>query len=177
MGRQLNFWMTQSDESAFVDRLIQDDAVWTQRALPYREEPVMRELSQWTPLDGGQRLIVIRQPDWELLEWTHIPKSEFPDDPEFKEWTMVGSGPSPAFEWDTCLRGPGYIVRGRIYFRTDWLVGNQIYVKPEEPTRWFDRLTGWLRRRGLQTEYSRQFIMPDAAASANAGAVEIKYQA
>jgi len=174
MGRQLNFWMTQSDESEFVNRLIQDDAVWTQRALPYGDDPSMQEPEQWAPVDAGQHLIVIRRSEWDLLEWDHIPKSRYSDDPHFKEWTLVGTGPSPAFEWYTCVRGPNYIVRGRIYFRTDWLAGDQIHVKPEEPTRWFDRLTGWLRRRGSKTEYSRQFIMPDAARSAEGGSVEIK---
>jgi len=175
MGRQLNFWMAQSDEWAFVDRLRQDNAVWTPRALAYQEEPTVHELDDWTPIDSGQRIVVIRRSDWDSLECHHIPKSKYPNDPEFAAWTMVGTGPSPCFEWDTCTRGTDFIARGRIFYRSDWLDGEQVLVKPEEPTRWFDRLTSWLRRRGKKWEYSRQFLMPGAAAAMNDGTVQISY--
>ena len=175
MGRQLNFWMTQEDERSFVQRLIEDDTVWTHRALPYGENPIMHEFDVWKPIAAGQRLIVIRRSEWDLLEWEHIPKSQFPDDPHFQEWTLVGTGPSPAFEWDTCVRGANFIVRGRIYFATDWLIGDQIHVKPDEPTKWFDRLTSWLRRRGSKTQYVAQFIMPGAAKAADDGSIEIEF--
>lgn len=174
MGRQLNFWMTQSDELAFVDRLRQDDAVWTPRALKYRETPPMQEFDDWSPIDAGQRIIVIRRSDWGALDCRHISECTI-DNVEFKKWTMVGTGPSPCLEWDTCKRGPGFISRGRIYFRSDWLDGDRVFVKPEEPTQWFDRLTGWLRRRGTKHETSRQFLMPAAVAAVDDGMVEINY--
>ena len=173
MGRQLNFWMTQSDEFVFVDRLRQDDAVWTPRAIEYHATPTIHELDEWSPNDAGQRIIVIRRSAWDALECEHISESEF--DPEFEKWTMVGTGPSPCFEWDACKRRPGGISRGRVYFRSDWLDGDQVLVKPDEPTQWFDRLTGWLRRRGTKSQYSGEYLMPGAAKAAADGDVEINY--
>lgn len=163
MGHQLNFWMTQSDEFAFVGRLRQIDAVWTLYALEYGEEPQLNEFDDWVPNDSGQRIIVIQRANWNWLEWRHISKSDYPHIPHFAEWTMVGTGASPCFEWDTCKRGEDFISRGRIYFRTDWLQGEQIYVKPDESTKWFDRLAGWLRRRATRWEYSGQWLLPGAA--------------
>ncbi len=175
MGRQLNFWMTQSDESDFVDRLRRDDAVWTPRVLEYQQEPALHELTEWTPVDSGQRIIIIRRSDWELLEWKHIPKSQFPDNPDFEPWTLVGTGPSPCFEWDACTRGRDFIARGRIYYHSDWLDNNRVLMKPDEPTRWFDRLTSWLRRRGTRWEFSGQFLMPGAASAMRQGTQKISY--
>jgi len=173
MGRQLNFWMTQSDECAFVDRLGQDDAVWTPHAIEYSATPTLHELDEWSSNDAGRRIIVIRRSDWDALECEDISESEF--DPEFEKWTMVGTGPSPCFEWDACKRRPGKISRGRIYFRSDWLDGDQVLAKPDEPTKWFDRVSGWLRRRGTRWQYPREYLMPGAAKAATDGDIEINY--
>ncbi len=159
MGRQINFWMTESDELAFVEKLNTDDLVWTYYNLKANQDPHLYEFDQWTLNNAGQRLVIIRRSDWDKLEWT----------------TRVGTGASPSFEWDTCKRGADYIQRGRIYFRTDWLDGDCVHVKPEEPTRWFDRLVSWLRRRGRKWEYPRQFLMPDAAKALDNNLVKITY--
>lgn len=175
MGRQLNFWMTQSDECAFADRLRLDDAVWTPRTLEYLAEPALHELNVWRPVDSGQRIIIIRRSDWHLLKWKHIPKSQFPDNPAFTPWTMVGTGPSPCFEWDACTRGQDFIARGRIYYSSDWLEADRVLVKPDEPTRWFERLKSWLRRRGTKWGSSGQFLMPGAASAVQEGSLKMAY--
>jgi len=168
MGRQLNFWMTQSDELAFVDRLMQDDAVWTPRALPYGNSPALRELVDWQADDTEQNIIVVRRNDWDALDYEHIKNK-----PPYDTWTQVGTGASPCFEFSTCKRGSNFIARGRIYFDSDWLDGKQVLIKPEEPTRWFDRLVGWLRRRGTKGKYKREYIMPDAERARANGDIEI----
>ena len=165
MGRQINFWMTAEDELDFVERLRQDDAVWTPDWIDLGAAPQIHEFDDWVPLDDRQRSIVIRRVDWSRLEWEDIPKSRYPDSPQFFAHTSVGTGASPAFEWDFCHRTPGTIKRGRIYFRTDWLQDGEVRVKADEPHRWFDRLVAWLRRRGTKYEYPRQYLMPGAVAA------------
>ena len=168
MGRQINFWMTQSDELAFIDRLKEDDAVWTPRSWEYRETPQPFEFDDW-PAEGlGETIIVIRRHEWSKLKYEHI-KAKLP----FDSWTSVGNGSSPCFEFDTCKRGDGFISRGRIYFKSDWLSGKVMRVKPEEPTKWFDRQVSWLRRRGTKGPYKREFLMPDAAKDLDEGLIEI----
>lgn len=168
MGRQLNFWMTESDEQAFVDRLRKDDAVWTPRNLAYRERPQLCEFEDWPASATGETFIIIRRHEWDQLRFEHIRSK-----PPYESWTMVGTGSSPCFEFDTCKRGPDFISRGRIYFKSDWLAGNEVLVKPEEPTRWFDRLVAWLRRQGIKGKYKREYIMSDAEKARSHGDVEL----
>lgn len=171
----MNFWMTESDERDFVERLVRDDVVWSPYALPFGDDPVPRTFDEWTPSDDGQDVVVVRRAQWSRLEWRHISRSQFSDNPDFKKWTMVGSGPSPAFEWDACERAEGIVARGRIYFQTTWLKGDSVRGKDAEAIRWFDRLTGWLRRRGKRWEYNRQYLMPDFARAMEEGELEPVY--
>lgn len=175
MGRQLNFWMTADDEREFIDRLRQDDAVWTPYAIGLKQSPRVREWDEWSPVQDGQRLVIIRRPDWKRLNWEHIAECELPGfEKPFKPWTMVGTGPSPSFEWDSCVRGKRFIQRGRIYLRTTWLEGNRVLTKPGEPTRWFDRLCAWLRKRGGKGPYSRHYVMPGAMRAAESRRIELQ---
>jgi hypothetical protein len=180
VGRQINFWMTEADEYAFLDRLRRDDVVWSPYALPLGARPVVHELDEWQPTDDRQWRVLIRRAEWSKLLVQDIagnPLPEFRPD-GFKPWTMVGALSSPAFQWSTCARGPGLIKRGRIYYSTDYFDADsvpKVQFKEPEPTKWFDRLTGWLRRRGRKHNYKGQYIMPDAATQLDAGHLEIRF--
>ena len=122
----------------------------------------MRELDDWRPTDAGQRLILTRRVDWEFLEYRDIATSQISGG-SFLPCTAVGTGASPAFEWNHCVRGEDFIQRGRIYFKTDWLEAGSVHVKGDESTRWFDRIANWIRRNGKPSHEPRHYMMPNAA--------------
>ena len=173
MGRQVNFWMMPADERDFIERIDKDDAVWTYYALPLGGVPQMFEFEAWYSVEEGQRLIIIRRNDWRLLEVEHISESPNLPNVSFTPWTRVGTGASPSFEWDCCVRQDRRIQRGRIYFRTDWLEDGVLRNKSEEPTRWFDRLSSWIKRKGRRYKSTQHILLPGAASLVDEGAAEI----
>lgn len=175
MGRQINFWMTAGDEEAFLGRLAEDDVVWSPYSLELYARPTIHELEDWQPSNEKQWRVLIRRCQWELLEVEDIAEDPLPQfkDGKFSPWTMVGTGVSPAFEWNTCERGAGFIRRGRIYFMPDWWEEEGSRKKDPEAGKWFNRLAGWLRRRGRKYKSSSMYLMPEAAAKADSGEIEV----
>ena len=174
VGRQVNFWMTSNDELAFVDRLRRDDVVWCPYAIPFGTKPTLHELDDWRPIDKGQRIVLIRRCDSNLLMHENIRNSKLAGMPPIKPWTMVGTEGSPSFQWKCCVRKCGAIRRGRIYLKTTWLENNILRAKSPEHIRWFDNIADWLRRKGRKWEYRGQYLMPDAAKLADAGELTIE---
>jgi hypothetical protein len=172
MGRQVNFWMTEEDEEAFVARLREDDVVWVPKRLELGARPNQNELDAWRSAADEQRIICIRRQDWERLKYRDLAESPT-SRVDFTPCTIVGTGPSPCFEWSTCGRTSTKITRGRIYFKSDWLEDERVMVKDEEVTRWFDRLAAWVRRRGQKKQYAGQYVMPGAAELASSGRIEL----
>jgi hypothetical protein len=176
MGHQINFWMTEEDEQAFVERLRDDDVVWTPRSLKLGARPKQNELDAWRSTANEQRIICIRRRDWKGLKSEDVLEDPLPlplRRADFTPLAAVGTGPSPCFEWETCARTSAKIARGRIYFDWSWLEDGVVMVKDEEVTKWFDRLTAWLRRRGKKRNYPGQYVMPGAAQLVSSGRIEL----
>jgi len=180
MGRQINFWMTEEDEEALVVRLREDDIVWTPCSLKLGARPKPNELDAWRSTADEQWIICIRRRDWKRLKYYDILEDPLPQSTrralgrdDFTPWTRVGTGSSPCFEWQTCARTSAKIARGRVYFDSTWLEDGLAMVKDEEPTRWFDRLAAWIRRRGQKRDYPGQYVMPGAAQLVSSGRIEL----
>lgn len=180
MGRQINFWMTEEDEQAFVARLRDDDIVWTSRSLKLGARPEPAELDVWHSTADEQWIVCIRRRDWKRLEYEDIPDNPLSQSArhvigraDFTPWTRVGTGPSPCFEWNTCARSSTIIARGRIYFDSTWLEDCVVMLKDEEPTKWFNRLAAWLRSRGQKRDHPGQYVMPGAAQLVSSGRIAL----
>lgn len=161
MGRQVNFWMDAADEQEFVERLGQDDCVWSPYHLPIDQRPAPLEFDDWTKATP-KRISVVRRADWKALRFTHIHESLLPEygsKHRFAPWTRVGSEGSASFEWSRCIHKPRAIHPGRIYLDTS---------APEFATQWFNRLRGWLRRKSARKDGAR-FVMSGAAEGADSG--------
>jgi hypothetical protein len=175
MGAQINFWMTAEDEGTFIDRLLQDEVVWTERALELGGRPVARELSEWIPRAEEQWIMLIRRADWHRLVVRDIAITPMPQMTHrvFKPWTMVGGDDSPAFQWRTCVRTNGVIKRGRIYYETDWFDGKYTHRKPPDAGKWFNRLVGWIRRNSEKDADGQHYVLPGASSKVKSGEVRL----
>jgi len=182
MGLQINFWMTEVDEQAFIDHLQENEIIWTPYAIKYRGRPKKKNWQDWEKTSLTQQVILIPLSFWKQLQRENISDPLFDETAtsveEFQKWTMVGTGASPCCEFVSCGRDSEKISPGLLFFHTDYFneKTDEICVKQDESVRWFKRLTAWIRRQGKAGENKGQFIMPDAAQKLAAGELKLVHE-
>ena len=157
MGKQVNFYMTESDEQDFLRFLRSDcgvrifmDAAPSDRVKPIESLPE-KDLPGWSGLwlwDG---------------ENSPTPKMDYIVE---QGYYMVDSFTSEVIEFLRSFMDNGRLVRGRIWAEMDyWTEGEfpRLCKKSISFQKWFDRLTNWIKRRSIRNDVG-DYLLPGAAA-------------
>jgi hypothetical protein len=156
MGRQVNFYMTTSDEADFIQFVRSDrDVGIFMYALPTDEIPLLDTL----PSPG--------EPFWcSLWLWDREnsppPKTDYV--PE-QHYYVADRFASEIIEFSRCCIDADCLVRGRIWAEmVGWRLEEpgRTFPKSESFRRWFDRLSNWIKRRSIRNRVG-DYLLPGAA--------------
>jgi len=141
MGRQINFFLHQNDQTEF-DRLLKTfgDIV----LLPYYhndnrvstiEDTLIRDVTK-----EGRRVYLIRRSDFKNIPLRHIEK--------FGYW-IVDDLALPIVHFDRGVAKDDKIERGRIYFQPDFVDSKEMRMvkKPDDFIKWADNIIRVVRRK------------------------------
>jgi hypothetical protein len=157
MGKQVNFYMTATDEQEFVSFVRSDRRVGIFKyAVPSIDPPLLDEL----PKEG--------EPYWYALwlwDRDHSPPPRLRY-VERQHHYVVEDSESEVIEFQRCGIRDGRLVRGRIWAEMNSRTNSNskpLSKKSEAFCKWFDRLGNWIKRRGKRNAVG-DYILPDAAA-------------
>lgn len=162
MGRQINFYMTPSDEEEFLRFLKadRDVCVFMDGTLSSEVQPI-----ESLPEKGI--------PGWFMLflwDTENSPPPKMNYVPEQKHY-VVDSTVSEVIEFLRCFMHEDRLVRGRIWAEmVGWHAHDPAtpFEKSDKFKKWFDRLASWIRRRSVKDRVG-DYLLPGAAEYVNTG--------
>jgi hypothetical protein len=147
MGRQINFFLHQDDQTDF-DKLLKSlgDIV----LIPYYhydnkvatvEDTIIREVRK-----EGERVYLIRKSDFSEVRLWHIQN--------FGYW-LVDDNSLPVIHFDRSVTSKGKIERGRLYYTIDYLDSDKMVMikKAEDYIKWADNVIKTVRRKLIKGKY------------------------
>jgi hypothetical protein len=167
MGRQTSVALAEEDEQAFLVFLRDDADIRIYRRAA--ASPELLNVPSFLPRASGE---------WVFTIWN----TAFPWQPEYAQWQpdhvldelaskfyLKNTAGAPLLEYMRhALDNPKPMVRGRVYWNTDFA----IYTGPEYDRkafgRWYDRVVRWLRTNGNRVEIAKnwyQYWLPGAWAT------------
>ncbi|MEX2122007.1 MAG: hypothetical protein WD847_20675 [Pirellulales bacterium] len=162
MGKQVNFYMTDSDEKEFIEFVQSDRSVGVfTYAMPTEELRLLSAL----PERGT--------PFWYsvyLWDRDNSPKPIVEYVPE-QQYYVVEPLASEVIKFSRSYIDEGQLVRGRIWAETvGWHREDpaRTFQKSEAFRRWFSRLASWIKRKGIR-DHVGDFMLPGAAQYAKDG--------
>lgn len=156
MGRQINFYMTESDERAFMDYVRSGGKVAVFKcSMPTEKIPFLKEL----PPRGESFW-------WALFLWdtanSSHPKLDYIAE---QDYYVVDSMTSEVIEFSRSYIDEGRLVRGRIWAEmVGWERGSpeHTFEKSDSFKKWFNRLANWIRRNSVRNAVG-DYMFPEAA--------------
>ena len=160
MGKQVNFYMTSSDEEDFIQFVRSDRNVGIfMYAMPTNDIPLLTEL----PKQGI--------PFWfALYLWDrdHSPAPKIEYVPE-QRYYVVEPIASEVIEFERSHFDEGRLVRGRIWTEIAvWQSNGTLLSKSETFQQWFNRLANWIKRCSIRDQHG-DYLLPGAAEYAKQG--------
>jgi hypothetical protein len=154
MGKQVNFYMTLSDEDEFVDSLRSHNNV-----------VIFMEVQ---PLDKIAFLEDLPAPDtpgWFALCLWHRGISPPPKLKYISQqgYYAVNKSNSEVIEFDRSTMHEGRLVRGRIWAEMAiWNEDGTLVYKSDDFRKWYNRLANWIKRHSVRDRYG-DYVLPGAA--------------
>lgn len=164
MGKQVNFYMTRSDEEAFLAFVRSDrDVGIFKYTVPSKAIPFLEKL----PEKG--------EPFWyALFLWDrHNSPPPILNYVKKQGYFVPDQYASEVISFSRSIYDEGRLVRGRIWAEmTGWKRDDpaMTFHKSESFQKWFDRLSNWIKRRS-QINNHGDFIMPGAMTFVEKGGV------
>jgi len=144
MGRQINFYLHTDDLKSFYEVLGQKKAVFCRHNMNENRLIIVDPL-----IDGeNSRLILLRNEDF-----THV---KFRKSNEC--WYIDNSSSVVELDRSRYLEEEGIIVRGRLYFQSDYYECSELIKKNEDFVKWANSLLNTLRRKLEKRTEIRGFI-------------------
>lgn len=163
MGRQVNFYMMESDEQEFLRFVRSDREVCISMTAVPSSEPV-----PFTVLPDR------RTPGWFALFLWDVTNSPPPKLEYIREQNhyVVDEYVSEVIEFHRSTMHEDCLVRGRIWAQIKyWDLENdppEIVTKSEHFQKWYNRLANWIKRRSIRDERG-DYVLPGAAKYAKQG--------
>lgn len=162
MGMQVNFYMSPEDEAEFLEYLRTQDGV--------------RILKDWTDSPHPRELGRLPEPgthSW-FQVWLH--NREISPAPallfvEKQDRYCMDAFAEEVIEFNRSIMRDGYLTRGRLWAEFAGWDRSDPHVtikKSEAFRRWFNRLSGWIKRRATRNVLG-DYVMPGASEFAAGG--------
>lgn len=160
MGKQVNFYMTDSDEQDFIRFVRSDRNVGIfMYTMPTEDIPLLTEL----PRQGVPFWLAL----W-LWDRDNSPKPKV-DFVREQRYYVVDECPSEVIEFSRSHLDEGRLVRGRIWAEMAvWQSDQTLLHKSESFQKWFDRLANWIKRHSVKDKHG-DYVLPGAAEYAKRG--------
>lgn len=144
MGRQINFYLHTDDLKSFYEVLGQRKAVFCRHNMDEDRLIVV------DPLINGDnsRLILLRNEDFAHVRFRKLNEC----------WSIDNSSLIVELDRSRYLEEEGIIIRGRLYFQSDYYKGSELIKKDEYFVKWANSLLNTLRRKLEKRTEIRSFI-------------------
>jgi hypothetical protein len=164
MGRQTSVALSEADEQNFLVFLRRDTEIRIyRRAAP---SPELLSVAEFPPRASGESAFTI---------WN----TAFPWRPEYAQWHeapfrkpdfyLKNTAGAPLLEYMRhALGDPKPLVRGRVYWNTDFAIHTGPEYDRRGFSRWYDHVVRWLRTNGNRVEIAKnwfQYWLPGAWAT------------
>lgn len=157
MGKQVNFYMLEEDEAAFMEAArARAEIIIVGSASTSKAPTILDQLpTEHSPVVWRNK-VYLGRPGWALFTQRLVMQA---GPLQGQGLYFIDESGSPVIEFSRCiLRPDGVLTRGRVWAEMRRLDGNHFVYKGREFEAWYDSIAAWLRRHYRKVDDTKPYF-------------------